>query len=344
MSSNAIDYHGVLAPLAEACRLAQADILLIADLLRAPQIEGRPPGGFLNVLLRKTAVAIRHVRFISRVWRLGKDRHMLVREFSNVPLALIFPFIWIARGRLLFVVNHNLQWACRRFTEKAAFMALGRMGCRFVFFELIPEEALRGLGIDSKGCCALPVPVPEHGRFRTRSGGIKTVGVIGQFRAEKGIDELLEHLKALSTDYTIVVGVPNVEEFKTHSRFAGDTWFGLKHTGGSDAYRDVLPECDVIVLNHPASGYQYRASGGIADAAAVHVPVVVRRLPVLEAQISQPVRIGESFNDLDRLADVLKTADGNLRSGAYRFEEYAAARSARALAKILDMYIRNSHG
>jgi hypothetical protein len=253
VSSGTIDYHGALAPLREACRISTADILWVEDLLRAPPSCG--------TLLRKCAVAIRHLYFVPSVWRLKKDQHMLIREFSNIPLALIFLLILPWREKLFFLVNHNLQWTVACPAEMMAFRLLGRMGCRFVFFEQIPEEPLRRLGINLKKCFSIPHPVPETGRFRARSGGIKKVGVIGQFRAEKGIDDLLQHLEALSPDYDITVGLPNGAEFKKHSKFAAGTWFELKDTSRPDAYRNTLSECDVIVLNHPASSYQFRASG-----------------------------------------------------------------------------------
>ena len=336
MSSGAIDYHGALEPLREACRISTADILWVEDLLRASPACG--------TLLRKCVVAIRHLYFIPRVWRLKKNQHALIREFSNVPLALIFLLILPWRKKLFFLVNHNLQWAAARLAEKTAFCLLGRMGCRFVFFEQIPEETLRRLGINLKRCFSIPHPVPATGRFRTRPGGIKKIGVIGQFRAEKGIDGLLQHLEALSLDYDITVGVPNVEEFKKYSKFAAGTWFEMKDTSRSDAYRDTLFECDVIVLNHPASSYQFRASGLIADAVAARVPVVIRSLPVLEAQISRPVRIGESFDDLCGLEESLKKTDEKLRNGAYRFDEYIQARSIAELAEALNAIVGSQNG
>jgi glycosyltransferase involved in cell wall biosynthesis len=336
VSSGAIDYHGALEPLREACRISPADILWVEDLLRAPPSCG--------TLLRKCAVAIRHLCFVPSVWRLKKDQHMLIREFSNVPLALVFLLIFPWREKLFFTVNHNLQWTVACPAEKEAFRSLGRMGCRFVFFERIPEEPLRRLGINLKKCFSIPHPVPETGRFRVRSGGIKKIGVIGQFRAEKGIDDLLQHLEALSLVYDITVGVPNGAEFKKHSKFASGTWFELKDTSRPDAYRNTLSECDVIVFNHPASSYEFRASGLIADAVAAHVPVVIRSLPVLEAQISRPVRIGESFDDLHGLEEALKKTDEKLRSGAYRFDEYIQARSAEALAEALNAIVGGQDG
>jgi len=344
LNPNTIDYHGALKPLAEACRLAQSDILLVEGLLRTPQIKGLSAGSCLNILLRKAAVAVNHVRFIFRVLRLKKNQHMLVQEFSNIPLVLIFPFIRFRRGKLFFVVNHNLQWAGHRTAEKAAFRLLGRTGCRFVFFEQIPEAALRELGVNCKACFSLPHPVPDSGQIRTRSGGIKRIGVIGQFRAEKGIDGLLQCLESLVPGYDVVVGVPNVSEFKKHSKFGSAGWFELHDTGCPDIYQKVLCGCDVMILNYPDAGYAFRASGLIADAAAAHVPAVVRKLPVLESQISNPVRIGESFDELDGLKDALGRADEKLSRGAYPFDEYIRSRSAGASAGSLNAMVRSLNG
>lgn len=336
MRPGTIDYHGALEPLREACRSSTVGILWVENLLRAPPSCG--------ALLRKCAVAVRHLYFVPRVWRLKKGQHMLIREFSNIPLALIFLLIFPWRKKLFFLVNHNLQWTVACPAEKTAFRLLGRMGCRFVFFEQIPEEPLRRLGINLKKCFSIPHPVPEAGRFRTRFGGIKKIGVIGQFRAEKGIDDLLQYLEALSPDYDVTVGVPNGAEFRKHSKFADGTWFELKDTSRPDAYRNTLSECDVIVLNHPASSYQFRASGLIADAVAARVPVVIRSLPVLESQISRPVRVGESFDDLRGLEESLKKTDEKLRNGVYRFDEYIPARSAAALAEALNAIVGRRNG
>ncbi len=344
MSSNAIHYHGALKPLAEVCRVAQTDILLIQDLLRVPQVMKLSAESLLNVLVRKVAVACNHFRFIFRVLRLKKDQYMLIQEFSNIPLALIAPLIRFRLERLFFVVNHNLQWAGHRITEKTAFRLLGWMGCRFVFFEQTPEAALRELGINSKPFFLLPHPVPSSGQIRRCSGGIKRIGVIGQFRAEKGIDGLLQYLESLIPIYDVVVGVPNVMEFKKQSKFGSATWFELQDTGCSDVYQKVLSGCDVMVLNYPDSGYAFRASGLIADAAAAHVPVIVRKLPILELQISNPVRIGESFEELDNLKEALGRADEKLSRGAYPFDEYIRSRSAGALAVALDKMVGRPNG
>jgi len=260
----------------------------------------------------------------------------VVRDFSNIPLACVFPAIrWIA-GRMLFVVNHNLQWTIGSRTERAAFRRLGRMGCRFVFLEQVPIDLLQAYGIDSMHSVALPHPVPETQFKRDPAGGVKTVGIIGQFRPEKGVDELLSQLAPLAGKYRIKLALPNPGTFRRQSGFSDADWFELVDTDGFENYLKSIAACDVILLNHPALGYEYRASGLIADAAAARVPVVVRNLPVLRHQALQPACVGECFDDLSNIPQCIERVSDRLTRKEYDFETYNSARSAKALARKLD--------
>lgn len=336
MKPPALDYHGSLGPLKEACRIA--GILYAGDLMCFCRSSG--PAA---VLLRKADVAYRHFRFAVRVLCAGRNRTILVRDFSNIPLALIFPLLRPFRARLLFIVNHNLQWALNRPLERAAFRLLGRLGCRFVFFEIIPQDGLRRIGMNAHNCCTLPHPVPSVEYRRASCHGICTAGIPGEYRPEKGTDELIRILLTLPLK-KLRVCVPNAAVFRRRSPFAAHPDVEVVDTASPADYRQAVAACDVIVLNHPASGYEFRASGLIADAAAAQVPVIVPELPVLEAQISLPVSVGECFKTSGRLADAFMKTDQNLRAGTYRFEDYARARTPAALAERLRSMTGGDHG
>ncbi|MCK5921695.1 MAG: hypothetical protein KAG66_12190, partial [Methylococcales bacterium] len=117
---------------------------------------------------------------------------------------------------------------------------------------------------------------------------------------------------------------------------ADGDWFELVDTASAEGYRETIMECDMLLLNHPAGGYEYRASGLVADAATAHVPVVVCNLPMLRHQVSQPVHIGECFNDLSEIPECIGRVSARLANKEYDFETYNQARSAQALARQLD--------
>ncbi len=333
-----IDYHGALRPLAEACQLARADIQLVDTLLNAPRSAGP--------MIRKTAVFFQHLRFVLRVWRMRHGQHLLVREFSNVPLALLFPLMIARRRRLLFVVNHNLQWTVNRRIERAAFRCLGKMQCRFVFFEMIPEERLRELGISPQLSVALPHPCGVSPIISSSENdeiieGLTPevapparVGVVGEYRPEKKTDEMLSCLLKIP-NIEIMVGVPNPERFEACSRFSGSDRIRVVDTSSTAVYRRTIAECAVIVLSHPAEAYRFRASGLIADAAACGTAVVAPGLPTIGKQAAG---IGEFFQTLESAPDAVLAAIEKMRAGAYGFAEYRAARSAQQMASILDEF------
>ncbi len=107
-------------------------------------------------------------------------------------------------------------------------------------------------------------------------------------------------------------------------------------TSSFEQYLQAIAACDVIVLNHPANGYEYRASGLIADAAAAQVPVVVRNLPLLRHQVLHPEAIGECFEKGAEIPECIGRVSDRLARKEYDFETYNKARSAEALAQQLD--------
>lgn len=328
MKHATIDYHGALAPLEEVCNFADANVLYVSDLMRT--------GATKDSVSRKIGIALRHLRFVWTTFRNRRRQGILVRDFSNVPLACVFPLIFWMKDRMLFVVNHNLQWTLGSRLERAAFRCLGCWGCRFVFFEQVPSDLLEKYGIDFSRSLAFPHPVPEAMFKRDRTGGVKVIGVVGQFRPEKGVDELLNQLSPLAANYRIVLALPNIGTFRRQSTFSSADWFELVDSGNSENYLKSIAACDVVLLNHPASGYEHRASGLIADAAAAHVPVVVRDLTVLRSQSQHPVCIGEYFSHLSDIPVCIERVSAKLSRGKYDFETYNSARSAQALAWQLD--------
>ncbi|MBN2703680.1 MAG: hypothetical protein JXR23_05655 [Pontiellaceae bacterium] len=316
-----ITYHGALAPINEACEIG--GYLCVSHLMANP----RNRTGFL----RQLSVAWRHLSLVFLPVRHGGKKLILVRDFSNIPLAVVFPLIRWGRRELIFLINHNLQWALDSQSERKALHRLQKMGARFAFLEQVPRNVLQEVGLNDRSCYALSHPVPENSIIRRRMGGVHTVGIVGQYRPEKGTDKLLEALKPLADQYRLVLAIPNSEEFKSRSRFGQADWFERIDTSDINDYRLRLADCDVVVLNYPSDHYSCRASGLIADAAAAHVPVLVRNLPILKHQVEYPVRIGETFDQLDELFSCIKRVSMRLDQGEYDFESYKAGRSVSAL-------------
>ena len=320
-------YHGALAPLEEAVRKMQGDVQFVTGLL--------DDGGVKAPVLRKSVILLRHISFALRILFRRTARTYLVREFSNVPLWLVFPLIRHRSKQLFFLVNHNLQWTFGSKSERAAFIGLANKGCRFIFFEQVPSQPLKEYGINHSAFRHLSHPIPGTPVVRKKGGDVECIGIIGQYRREKGLEELLDQLKPLTERYRIVLAIPNVEEFKNESQLSGVDWITLIDTSDFDDYRTTIANCDVIIVNQPEEGYMYRASGLVADAAAAHVPVVARGLPVIGSQVNNPVCIGETFVNPSEIDGCIERVSERLRRGGYDFSRYEEARSVRELTSQL---------
>jgi len=313
-------YHQSLLPLEEACRLAQSRWICLPNPLVGWGCEG--------TLCWKAGVLLRHFALVLHCWRTASDQHILVREFSTIPLLIAFPLLWPLRCRLLFFIHHNLQWAARSPVENFAFRLLTRCGAQWAVYEVQPNSATVSL--------ELPHPVPRR-VVGDKSAGRPVIGVAGYYRPEKGMDELLLLLKKHFSDCDILAGVPNPEAVRIPS-------VKVINTITEADYRAMLARCDVLVQNNARDSYFYRASGPVADAAASGTAVVVPDYPLMRHQVLYPVPVGEVFQTLEEMPDAVRRAVDRARAGKYDFDAYCAARSAQAVADQLDEFSRRQDG
>jgi glycosyltransferase involved in cell wall biosynthesis len=322
------EYHLSLRSLDAACNLAGSGWVCIPNPLIGWGCEGS--------VRWKTGVLLRHVLLVFRCWRASRCRYILVREFSTLPLLLVFPLLWPLRRKLFFMIHHNLQWAVRSRIEHFGMVALARAGARWAIFETQDFQGLEVWSIPSPQNLVLPHPAPEKSAGKTDSSR-PVIGVAGYYRPEKGMDELLRLLIKHFPDCDVVAGVPNPEAVKIPGvRVVG--------TAADEDYRAMLARCDVLVQNGERDSYFYRASGPLADAAASGTAVVVPDFPLLRHQVLSPVPVGEVFESFGEIPSAVRTAVAKTLSGQYDFSAYCAARSAQAVADRLDEFSRIPHG
>lgn len=338
-----IGYHSSLDALCAAAALTHGGLQCLCVPLAAPgeaawdQLRGPAKRAHQRFVWRQ------HTDLVARVSALPPDVPILVREFSTLPLAMLSRRFRPFRDRLLFLVNHNLQWAVRSAPERLAFRALNRAGFHFVFFETLDLEPLRRWGFRSGSHAAIPLPVETPPPVpRPRADGPWRIGLAGQYRLEKGMEPALRSLLESSGGRIRPrLGIPNPDEFFRVSpladRRAGFDW---EDTSDPARFRRFLSDCDAILLNYDPAAYAYRPSGLMADAAACGTPVVLPDLPVQRVQVSAPVPVGEVRRDGESWPEAVIRVAAAGRAGSYDFAAYARARSREALAGSLDRIVR----
>ncbi len=303
-------------------------------------MEVVPPAGWRGlprIVAKKFGLLLVHFVLMWDVVRLPPGRFGLVREFLSVPTLLVWPVIWFRRRRLLFVVNHNLDSALCSKVHLFALRALCFLGIRLLCFESTAGLMQLNLAPDSSHGFSIPTPLlPSQPLPVSAPHGPPVIGVVGNVRSEKGFEDLLQVLMNASRSGKLearyLIGTTN-SEVRQRCRALG--WEEVDTTLPQD-YFSAMSRCDVLVFNYQRPNYFFRASGVVADAICAGTFVVTPNCPGLASQISEPTRVGLTFESLEELPAVLERA---LKLAAETpreaFERQIAARGPARLAERL---------
>jgi hypothetical protein len=252
---------------------------------------------------------------------------------------VVWPAIWPLRGRVHFLINHNLQEAHRKGLERQVLRLLHRTGCRFACFETTAGFAELGILPDRRHFLVIPHPLPAVVVTRPPRDGLPVVGVIGAVRAEKGSAETLATLLRLRAEgrlaARLLLGCPEAEVLALWR----ERGFEVVDTTRRAAYLEALDQCDLVILNYQRERYQYRPSGVAADALARGTVVVCPDFPLMRHQLTAPAVVGATFERLDDLEMALSQALA-LRAGLpAALAAHQHARDAAAIARLLDAFV-----
>ena len=283
-----------------------------------------------------------HLQLVGTAYRRRDVDLILVKGFSTTMLAVVAPFIWHNRRRILLTMHHNLQFAHRRPLERSIVRLLCRAKFRFAVMEALDGVAELGIAPDDRQFLVLHPPTPEPAAIAAstrpppRRGGI---GVIGDLRREKNAEHVVESLIQArdrgQIGARIVLGCPD-DAILDRWRAAG---IDAINTAAYPDYLAALASCEAVVLNYQAARYYYRSSGVIGDAVALGTAVVCPDFPVFRKQISEPVTVGAVFRDPDDLLRAVNAALDLRRSKPENFAIWRRARSPQEFSRRLDEFI-----
>jgi len=344
VAASRTDPHQALQSLIEAAALTHAKVAV----LPVPMHWRDPPWLPRPVALLAKALHFLgpHWRMAGQVWRARDHDLVVVREFLTQVLIVVWPLLWPLRRRVYFLINHNLQEAHQRGLERVVLRVLHRTGCRFGCFET--SAGFAEIGIIPDGERFLVLPHPLVGTIPARPAAQATdepvVGVIGEVRAEKGSEALLETLLQLREQgrlpARLVLGCPQAEvRAKWQER-----GFEIIDTGDRAAYLAALDLCDVVILNYQRERYQYRPSGVAADALARGAAVVCPDFPLMRRQLSAPAEVGAVFRSHDGLAAATLLALALRPTLQDALARHQQARDPAALARLLDRFVADRRG
>jgi glycosyltransferase involved in cell wall biosynthesis len=338
------DPHQALQALIEAAALTRAKVAVLPVPMHW---RDRPWLPRPVALLAKALVFLGpHWRMLGHVWRARDHDLIVVREFLTQVLIVVWPLLWPLRRRVYFLINHNLQEAHQRGLERAVLRVLHRTGCRFGCFETTAGFAEIGIVPDGERFLVLPHPLvgTVAARPAAQAADEPVIGVIGEVRAEKGSEALLETLLQLRDEGRVparlVLGCPQAEVRAIWQ----ERGFAVVDTSDRAGYLAALDRCDVVILNYQRERYQYRPSGVAADALARGAGVVCPDFPLMRRQLSAPAEVGAVFGSRDELAAATLRALALRPTLPDALARHQRARDPAALACLLDRFVADLRG
>jgi glycosyltransferase involved in cell wall biosynthesis len=285
---------------------------------------------------------VRHVRMAIDIIRNRDHAAIVLTKFKTpfLPVLMALTFPWARK--VFLVTHHTMQQAINHSSMRPVLRTAARLGYGFLLFET--DEFLTGTPLESveiERVAVIPEPGPHSSWWPTDeeirpTGDVPIVGVVGEWRAEKGASLLIAELKAIREGseqaFEILVAARNVDDFPP------GTLDGVRviETPDMAAYCSALRACDVVAINHDERRYLHRSSGVLTDAVIFGCAAVAPGYPIFRHQLTHPERIGEPFVALSGLGEALNRALDLRRSGVDPFRAHRDLRRPEALAEAFD--------
>lgn len=263
-------------------------------------------------LIRYLVILLNTIFLIIDIWKLKKrNKYIVIREFSNLPLLwlsfLVLPF----RRKLFFNVNHNLSSLPTKFPWPIIFLC--QLGFKFILFDGIeaskyfPKNCLKSFlfpPFPSREYISRPTKLPSKNHT-------PLITFVGDLRPEKGDSyKIAVALKRLSSTLkcTIVYGSKD-------GKLPKDIDFGnvkVVNTKTRSNYFKLLSKSSVVIIFAEKNTYFARHSGTIMDAVASGAIPLVPSLPIFISQIKNPVPVGVEYRGFGDLKSSVIIALDNL--------------------------------
>jgi glycosyltransferase involved in cell wall biosynthesis len=286
--------------------------------------------------LRPLLHLVTHLKLAVTLMRAPKAVNIFVREFITIPLLITAPLWWHRRKRIVFLNNHNIQFAYKKLSHRIALTLLLRGGIRIAALEL-PYYSLIGLrGLREDIVIPFPITLRPWKKHNPERRQLR-VGVLTSFRREQRAEELIEYLSRVCSDES------RNWELAVASRFLGHlnslvTKISVSLPLKSDEdYWNAISSFDVIVLSYDRTEYEYRTSGVVTDAIACAVPVICPDYPIMARQVNWPAKMGLVYRNLEEvpalIAEIAKWPAAGLSAAS---KEHQRRRGAQVYGEILD--------
>lgn len=284
------------------------------------------------------------LRFIFLIWdvfyipysayRKSNNDFIFLREFISPLLCISAILMFPIRKKLLLNVNHNFQRYEHRLIHRLSIKFIDILGYSFFMFEYENTPFHLRNKIISIPFLLEDIKLPSGKKT------IPTIGIVGAYREEKGMEELLRtllkiHKKVGGFDMVFACDKQAILDVYQNDNIT------LINTLSFERYNDAINTVDILVFNYSELDYKIRHSGVITDSIFKGKIVIAPNYPVFQSQLSIPKRVGFNFDCLEGLDETVFDAiefykRKNLQKNFVQYFEYRSIEAVSAkLNKVL---------
>jgi hypothetical protein len=303
-------------------------------------IPSRHAKQFLYQFIKHCDIAVQ--AFVSK----DVDVFLIFEHKSHYALALYLVLLYKSKP-VLFLVHGLQQLHARSIFHGSGFKLLQFLVryCSFHPVHLEKSDSSLPSSISFKSAHKLTIPLPHplaevnkpFPRGKWYSSRLR-VGVIGMFRADKPTQALIELLVAIhksNPSFDLVIGTP----FWQKPGWLDSLDVEIFDTVEEESYSKLLSSIHISIQAFKKDEYFFRPSGTINDAAMHECFVLCPDFPVFQAQISTPVVVGKTFQNLRDLVSLLPSTLKELRYIQPDFSAWKAYRSMDQISPKLVSFI-----
>ena len=184
-------------------------------------------------------------------------------------------------------------------------------------------------------------PLPDLSTKRlnkTYNTGIIKIGIVGMIRPDKPIMpiiKILENYKSDSVAIETFIGTPFwqiPDELKKKS-------INFIDTTSDDQYNSFIQSLDIVINYYEKEHFYYRSSGVLNDSVSGGCFVIVPNYPLFKEQITNPVKVGETYKDIEDIKNAIDKSIEYLTNNVVEFEKWRQIRSKDVILKNLSKQI-----
>ena len=287
------------------------------------------------------------IKSIEMSWEVIKPKQSydIILVFEHKPWYSIFLYLacLIKRKPTFFIIHDYQQTYKRSKLRTIGFKIFLFFEKRFKFYPIHLEKSDKSFrntfkfyksGIVMK----IPIDMSAEKSYKSRKNSQLRIGTVGMLRPDKPIIPIINLFKNYTNDSVLVktaIGTPfwqlPDEILKEPIEFID--------TALPEQYNSFIQSLDICINYYEKNDFYYRSSGVINDAVSGGCFVIVPNYPVFNEQISNPVKVGETYEDIRDLEEILDKSIEYITNNDVYFDEWCQSRSIDTILKDLSKQI-----